>query len=715
MVTVRPIKVLLIDPDRREASALCEKLAASKRCAFSVQTVATSAQAIELLAKLRFEVTLIDLAVLESDWANLLSRLQHQAPDAPIIAMGSADDETKALEIVRAGAQDYLLKERLTAVALERILLYCIERQRTRARSELHSSISQVLAGSQSLAETETAILRVLCEFLECDYGEFWRVDRAADRLVHHQSWQTPSQDFRALTALAHSMQFTRGQGVAGSVWATGSPVSVPSIREHPTLRSMKVLVEGGFESLFAFPIILGSETLGVMEFVGRETREFDDELLRLAAAIGSQIGQFLARKQAEEEKQSLVNERLLILDSASEGIYGVDLEGRITFINRSAARMFQCTPEEVQGQKSHALFHHTRPDGSHFPFEECPFHRVVGAGQHWHSDREYFCRKDGSQFAVEYSGFPIFGGGRIMGAVVCFNDITERRRLEVELRHAQKLEAVGSLAAGIAHEINTPIQFVGDNTRFLQNAFRDLARLLADYDRLYDHAVHGAAPAGLLHEVKAAREKADWDYLQVEVPKALEQALDGVERVANIVRAMKDFSHVDRRAEKLAADINKAIESTLIVARNELKYVADVQTDFGAIPPVPCHLGDLNQVVLNLLINAAHAIGDVVKNSTKKGLVTVRTREVDGCVEIAIADTGTGIPEAIRTKIFDPFFTTKDVGKGTGQGLALARAIIVEKHGGTLTFETEAGKGTTFYVRLPLAGTLEPREAVVT
>jgi signal transduction histidine kinase len=199
---------------------------------------------------------------------------------------------------------------------------------------------------------------------------------------------------------------------------------------------------------------------------------------------------------------------------------------------------------------------------------------------------------------------------------------------------------------------------------------------------------------------------------LKTEIPKALEQSLDGVRRVATIVRSMKEFSHVDRNSQKASADLNKALESTLIVARNELKYVADVETNYGDIPAVFCHLGDLNQVFLNLLINAAHAIGDAVKGTTKKGRIGVTTRRDGDSIEVSVSDTGTGIPETVRDKIFDPFFTTKEVGKGTGQGLALARAVVVEKHGGTLTFETEMGKGTTFCIRLPLAVAPETHEA---
>jgi signal transduction histidine kinase len=284
---------------------------------------------------------------------------------------------------------------------------------------------------------------------------------------------------------------------------------------------------------------------------------------------------------------------------------------------------------------------------------------------------------------------------------------------MEVELRHAQKLEAVGGLAAGIAHEINTPIQFVGDNTRFLQDSFRDTTAMLAKYEDLCEAARLGPVQSELLEEVQAVRKRIDWDYLRLEIPKALDQMLDGIERVAKIVRAMKDFSHVDRSSQKTAADLNKAIQSTLVVARSELKYVAEVQEDYGELPPVLCHLGDLNQVFLNLLINAAHAIGDVMKKTGEKGRIVVRTRRDEDFVEISFSDTGSGISPAARDKIFDPFFTTKEVGKGTGQGLTLARAIVVEKHGGTLTFETELGKGTTFHVRLPVHGVREPREVM--
>jgi signal transduction histidine kinase len=291
--------------------------------------------------------------------------------------------------------------------------------------------------------------------------------------------------------------------------------------------------------------------------------------------------------------------------------------------------------------------------------------------------------------------------------------DVTDQRRLESELAQAQKLESVGRLAAGVAHEINTPVQFVSDSVQFVREAMDDLTEIVDKYRELRS-ATESSEQSGadLKAAAKAAEEAeddADLDYILENAPVALDRARDGLGRVAAIVRSMKEFAHPDRK-EMAQADLNQAIASTLVIASNEYKYVAEVETQFAELPPVNCYAGEINQVVLNLIVNAAHAIGDVVKSKTAegapaKGLITVRTRVLDNEVEIAIGDTGNGIPVDVRGRIFDPFFTTKEVGKGTGQGLAIARNVVVDKHHGTLRFETELGKGTTFYIRLPIDG----------
>jgi signal transduction histidine kinase/CheY-like chemotaxis protein len=288
--------------------------------------------------------------------------------------------------------------------------------------------------------------------------------------------------------------------------------------------------------------------------------------------------------------------------------------------------------------------------------------------------------------------------------------EIADRERMEVELRHLQKLEAVGRLAAGIAHEINTPTQFVGDSLGFLKEAFDAMARLVPEYRAALELSTEAPVGGGSRREaIRALEEALDLEYLQGEIPLSLSRCVDGVSRIATIVQSMKEFARADRR-DQSAADLNRAIAATIIVARNEYKFVANLETDFGELPLVMCHAGDLSQVFLNLIVNAAHAIADVVKDrgakdSGAKGTIRITTRREGEQVRIDVADTGAGISIAARSHIFEPFFTTKPVGRGTGQGLAIARAIVVDRHGGSLTFESDVGQGTTFTIRLPIGG----------
>ena len=278
-----------------------------------------------------------------------------------------------------------------------------------------------------------------------------------------------------------------------------------------------------------------------------------------------------------------------------------------------------------------------------------------------------------------------------------------QKEEMELEVRHASKLRAVGQLASGIAHEINTPVQFISDSVTFLSAAFDDMRRLIA---ALRDLAlIDGSVPEDRRRDiVEMAENECDWSYLEQNVPKAINRTFDGLNRVATIVRAMRDFGHPDAR-EMCPADINDALKTTLAVARNEYKYVADIDLDLGDIPRVNCHIGDLNQVFLNLLVNAAHAIAEANKADGAKGVIEIRTQREGDDVLIHVKDSGCGVPEDVRDRVFEPFFTTKEVGRGTGQGLSLARSIVVDKHGGKLSFSTEVGKGTTFVVRLPVSG----------
>ena len=277
---------------------------------------------------------------------------------------------------------------------------------------------------------------------------------------------------------------------------------------------------------------------------------------------------------------------------------------------------------------------------------------------------------------------------------------IRVRERMEAELRLSQKLEAVGQLAAGVAHEINTPIQYVADNLQFLRDGMTTLSKMATDM-LVAASAARSAETAALVDGLETLASNADLEYLSQEIPGSLDSVRDGVARIANIVRAMKELAHPGPR-EASAMDLPRALQNALDVTAATYRYVADVETEFAETPPVVCFGSDLNQVFLNLIVNAAHAMED---KQAGRGRLGVRTRVDGDQVEIAISDTGAGIPEAHRERIFDAFFTTKEVGRGTGQGLAISRTIVVDRHGGTLTFDSQVGIGTTFYVRIPLAG----------
>jgi two-component system, NtrC family, sensor kinase len=333
--------------------------------------------------------------------------------------------------------------------------------------------------------------------------------------------------------------------------------------------------------------------------------------------------------------------------------------------------------------------------------------------------------RRDGHKFIVGFSTSPLRNElGEVTHYVTLGADITarreaerkkqqlqeqlyeqmrERERMAIELRLAHKLESVGRLAAGLAHEINTPIQYVGDSVHFLRTAFADLSALLESHRAALKQLASLPGTTETVAALEHLEQAADLDFLRAEIPHAIERTLDGADRVAAIVRAMKEFAYPDA-VEQSCADLNHALNTTLTVARNEYKHAARVETQFGDVPPVVCNVGELNQVFLNLIVNAAHAIQDAGRDAVS-GCISITTQSTAQWAEITIADNGCGIAPENLEKIFDPFFTTKAVGRGTGQGLALARSIVQDRHGGRLDVETALGMGTRFVVRLPVRG----------
>ena len=413
--------------------------------------------------------------------------------------------------------------------------------------------------------------------------------------------------------------------------------------------------------------------------------------LIRISAALEA------ADSQRQDLATALAHERTLLrtmIDLIPAFIYAKDVGSRFIAMNAALARNMGTTSEHAIGKT------------------DFDFHSPELARK-FYNDEQALIKSGAAIIDLEEPGYDAVLGmartvctskvplrdenGEVIGIIGVGFDITDRKLAEQRLAAGEQLESIGRLAAGVAHEINTPIQYLNDSVFFIRESMQDLL-------------AHNAKLAAALPEPPEPDE--DIEDVKRELPPALDRVVDGLSRIAEIVRSMKEFSHVDQR-EMSRVDLNRAINSTLIIARSEYKYVAEVKTDFQELPLVTCHGGQVNQVVLNLVVNAAHAIADKNKatGTPEPGVITVTTRVEDGFAVISIGDTGGGIPEAIRTRIFEPFFTTKEVGRGTGQGLSIAHNVI-KAHGGQLDFVTELGKGTTFNVRLPL-GDSEQESAV--
>jgi len=428
----------------------------------------------------------------------------------------------------------------------------------------------------------------------------------------------------------------------------------------------------------------------------------FTDEDGNIAGIVGVMLD--ITNRVENEMEIRRVNEEFdLLLKSIANIIIGVSVKDRITHWNPLAEKVFGLSANEMLGKQLGECVIEWDWKRIYEAISTCITEdRIVIL------DDVSYIQQDGNDGILELTINPLKRGGDVLeGFIILGRDLTERRILENKLQQGRKLEAIGQLAAGVAHEINSPMQYVGDNLDFISKSYAGYRELLDKHEELMLVSEDNQKARQLVTSIRKLEKNIDLQFLEEEMPRAITQSLEGVERISTIVKSMKAFAHpgTDR---KMLADINQSIENTITVSRNEWKYVADMQRDFDAsLPPVPCFEAELNQVILNMIVNAADAIKEAIdKKIIDKGILRVSTKMTAGSAEIRVADNGAGMPTEIRQKVFDPFFTTKEVGEGSGQGLSIAYAIIVKKHGGTLRFETETDRGTTFIIGLPLSDT---------
>lgn len=410
-----------------------------------------------------------------------------------------------------------------------------------------------------------------------------------------------------------------------------------------------------------------------------------------------------LLNEQKKRETES--NQRLkTILNSVVEGILVVDGTGMICDCNESAASLLRGAMTDMLGMSVDSLFVDRKSTVRHKLLNRCI--NISSGTLRYDYTETMGQRLDGDTFPMEITVSPANFTGE-MSYLYIFRDITRRKlaeesqqKLEGELREALKLEAIGHLAGGIAHEINTPSQYIRDNLKFLNDGYGALSRILGlALQTLWQN--RSRLPDDTFNKFARKMRDADLEFLLDEIPHATQQSLDGINQVARIVLSMKEFSHPGG-AEKTATDINRVLSNVVVISRNEWKHYAQLVEKYEPeLPHIPCHINEINQVFLNLIVNAAQAI-DAAGRSPEEGEIQIKTTFLDDSILISISDNGTGIAKENRSKIFNPFFTTKEVGKGTGQGLAITHDIVQIKHGGRIWFETEMGKGTTFHVLLP-------------
>lgn len=694
------IRVLLVDddPDAAEETAkiLCDSDFPQQ---IEYKIVELLAEALAEISQSKYDIILLDIGVADMPTPTAIHSLRDAFAYAPIIATSKYDDPELAAMWVGEGADDCLFMGVVTEKMLTRVVNYAIKRSHTYGELHNRSRTHQILNKLLGLSLKEKPFDQLLKECLEVilsapftemlHKGGIFIVENGSKQLNLRAHVDLEQE----IVGLCNEVPF--GRCLCGRAAQTGELEFTDCVDDRHENQIPGMQPHGHY----CVPIVSQGKVLGVLVLYLKEghIRRDDDEIF-LRGVVDTLAG-IIERARTSDQLAWANEQNSRLLSALTSILIGVDHQNCITHWNEAAAKTFNLEAGQVLGKPIIS-------SRIGWDWEQVSDNILKCQNDNEQNNRfeVRFKPENGTNLLLSICATPFVGeSGNRDGYLLIIDDVTEQRQHDSELQQMQKLQSIGQLAAGIAHEINTPIQYVGDNVHFLQEAFEDFTDIISSERDVVEAARSGSITVEDFKQLDEKIEEIDLEYIQEEIPKAIKQTLDGVDRVATIVRAMKEFSHPGSD-EKTLTDINKAVDSTATVARNVWKYHAEMQLELDAsLPPVYCIPGPINEVILNIIVNAAHAIAERVDASDGKGLIRITTGCEGDWGVIRIADSGTGIPETVREHVFDPFFTTKDVGRGTGQGLSLSHKIIVDQHDGELSFETEEGVGTTFIIKLPL------------
>ncbi|WP_051249773.1 ATP-binding protein [Maridesulfovibrio zosterae] len=634
----------------------------------------TLSKALKICRERPVSAVLLDLNLPDSDGYETFDKLYRENNNIPIIVLTMIDLRDLAVKAVRSGAQDYLIKSELSGPLIDRTIRYAVYRKEASVELAKRKDQLEVLVHKRTKDLIESQLLLKL----------------VADNVPAMISFVNNELRYKFVNVPYAQMFGKYRDEVVGDTYRellSEEDDADMMQRVNMVMSGTKVSFEKEYQLSDNTPIFLFTSYVPYVAHNG------------LVCGFFSMTMDITERKKSEQELLKKHQLLLDILDGIKAAVLYVDTETfEIVKANVLAGQMIGMPIDELIGNDFRQYIC-SKPylyDG----------YACLTTDDIVENNEFYLLRSDDSIIPIDKTVLPMKIGSQSYFIKILF-DITERKNIEQQLAHAVKMESIGQLAAGIAHEINTPAQYINDNLKFINDSISQVVSIINSYKNIFDKTDLKDCLAREYKELKDNIEDIDLDYILAEIPIAVTQSQEGIGRISEIVKAMKRFTHPGQDSKQLV-NIHDALESTAIVCRNEWKYHAELKTDFDeSMPLVPCFINDINQVFLNVIVNAAHAIShkqstDHIANK-EKGIITLQTKYVDGWAQINIHDNGAGIDPDVLPRIFDPFYTTKEVGKGTGQGLSISYSIIVTKHNGAITITSKKGVGTTCIIRIPV------------